>query len=153
MASAGARKPPIESAKATPVVSDPELEQIPVFDEERLDAAVGTLPVAQALEMIGLVPEEASRQIAVFDEAIEQEDLAAARRAAHSLKGLAANFGTARLEAVGRRAELACTGLDEARSAHVVVHQALEATRDVLPEVMRNFESTAAKTTVGGESD
>ena len=118
----------------------------PVFDSARLSASVGSLPLVQAAEMISLVPEEAARQLEDFDRAAEQGDLAAARRSAHSIKGLAANFGAARLEVAARNSEAACHSVPQAIEASATLRRAVEITREAVPAVLAELRQANADT-------
>ena len=56
--------------------------------------------------MLGMIPEEAELAVASIRAALGAGDLAEMRRWAHSLKGLASNFGALRITAFARALEL-----------------------------------------------
>ncbi|MEX2174336.1 MAG: Hpt domain-containing protein [Pirellulaceae bacterium] len=56
-------------------------------------------------EMVGLLREDAPRWLAELHGALQDSDLSRARRAAHTLKGLAANFGASRAMAAAAEME------------------------------------------------
>lgn len=58
-------------------------------------------------EMIRILREDAPRRFAELESASRKGDLAVVHRAAHSLKGLVANFGAARAQAAAARLEQA----------------------------------------------
>ncbi|MDF1792307.1 MAG: PAS-domain containing protein [Thalassobaculaceae bacterium] len=114
-----------------------------VFDRARVRAAVGTLPPARAVEMIALVPQEAARQIALLEAAVDQGDLEAVGRIAHTIKGLAANFGAVLLEKTAVRLQRAEGGI-AAVTAHLPdLRAAVDATREEAPAVIAEFEAAA----------
>ena len=87
-------------------------ETLPVFDQDRLNEAVGSLPPDRAASMVRLVPDEARARADDLVAAVENGDLEAAHRAVHTIKGLAANFGAERLRAVALATEAACGSVD-----------------------------------------
>jgi histidine phosphotransfer protein HptB len=67
--------------------------------------------------------------------AISAGDLDAARRAAHSLKGMAGNFGATRLAAISRRIELEAPAIEAVAEKIDELEQALDATRAEIGKV------------------
>lgn len=118
-----------------------ELDAVPVFDSARVRSAVGGLPPARAVEMIALVPQEAERQFALIETAVETGDGEAVRMIAHTIKGLAANFGAVRLERAARRLQAESGNPDRARACLKGLLAAVEATREAAPAVMADFDA------------
>jgi len=124
-------RPPVQPERAAPI------DSLPAFDRDRLHEAVGSLPPKRAASMVLLVPEEARLRADDLVAAIETGDLPAARRAAHTIKGLAANFGATRLQAAAMVAEAACGSVEALRAVLPVM---LEAVADVEIETQRIVE-------------
>ncbi len=82
-------------------------ETLPLFDRVRVDAGLGVLPPARVAGMLAMLPSEMKRRVEDYRAALRMGDLEGARRSAHALKGMAANFGALRLESVARAAEAA----------------------------------------------
>ena len=77
----------------------------PIFD----DATLSTLRDAlqdDLREVMASIPPEAVRALDLIKAAIVAEDLDAARAAAHSLTGMALNFGATRIAAIAGRIAL-----------------------------------------------
>jgi HPt (histidine-containing phosphotransfer) domain-containing protein len=102
------------------------------------------LPPQRVASMLAMLPSEIERRLGEYRSALEAEDLPTARRAAHTLKGLAANFGAARLESVSRAAEAACGSLGSARAAVPLIEEAVRATAVVAGELSVAFGDRAA---------
>lgn len=119
------------------------IESLPVFDRERLNEAVGALPPKRAASMVMLVPEEARARADDLVAAIEAGDLEAAHRAAHTIKGLAANFGADRLRATAAATEAACGSVGAARAALPLVLDAVTATEAETQKIIEDFEGRA----------
>lgn len=120
---------------------DATASEAPVFDRARVRAAVGGLPPARAVEMIALVPQEAVRQLGLVENALESGDLDATKLIAHTIKGLAANFGAARLERAAQRLQTQSGDADRARDCLPDLRAAVEATRAEAPAVMAEFDA------------
>lgn len=105
----GPAEEPRPSVQPEPVLPS---ETLPVFDQDRLNEAVGSLPPDRAASMVRLVPDEARARADDLVAAVENGDLEAAHRAVHTIKGLAANFGAERLRAVALATEAACGSVD-----------------------------------------
>ncbi|GHD57429.1 hypothetical protein GCM10017083_38920 [Thalassobaculum fulvum] len=142
----GERTAVAEVSRPSPVPAPPEatLEVLPVFDRARVEDGLGVLPPQRVASMLAMLPSEIERRLGEYRSALEAEDLPTARRAAHTLKGLAANFGAARLEAVSRAAEAACGSLGSARAAVPLIEEAVRATAVVAGELSVAFGDRAA---------
>jgi signal transduction histidine kinase/DNA-binding response OmpR family regulator len=114
---------------------------VPAFDRARVRAAVGSLPPARAVEMIALVPQEAVRQLALLEKAVAAGDANQIRQLAHSMKGLAANFGAVLMERSAIRIQE--SGGDPATLPDYMadLRRAVAATREQAPEVIADFDA------------
>ena len=65
------------------------------------------------LAILARVPEEGARSFADLAKAIAAGDVAAARRTAHRLKGMANNLGAVRLARIARAIELGCQSIED----------------------------------------
>ena len=61
---------------------------------------------------LSCIPGEGAKCLNQMKAAVSAGDLDAARRAAHSLKGMAGNFGATRLAAISRRIELEAPAIE-----------------------------------------
>lgn len=118
-----------------------EILAVPAFDRARVRAAVGSLPPARAAEMIALVPQEAMRQLAQLETAFAAGDINLIRQGAHSMKGLAANFGAVRMERAASRIHEAGQELDKLTDCMADLRRAVTATREQAPEVIAEYEA------------
>lgn len=121
--------------------ADAASAEAPVFDRARVRAAVGGLPPARAVEMIALVPQEAVRQLGLVETAVETGDRDATKLIAHTIKGLAANFGALRLERAALQLQTQSGDPDRARDCLPDLRAAVEATRAEAPAVMAEFDA------------
>lgn len=90
---------------------NPSPEQ-PLIDSRKildLEATLGSGPLNDVLR---LVPESARAELLRVDGALAAGDLEGARRAAHSLKGFAANLGLTRLSAAAAQLDLVLRARD-----------------------------------------
>ncbi|EDP63503.1 multi-sensor hybrid histidine kinase [alpha proteobacterium BAL199] len=110
---ASAPTPPRETPLESPSVAD----DVPVFDVTRVEEVLGVLPPKRVAGMLSMLPSEIELRLAEFQSALDDKDLVRARRAAHTLKGLAANFGATQLVSASRAAEVACDTLDGGQAA------------------------------------
>ena len=94
----------VESSAPAMVLS---FDTLPLFDRGRVDAGLGVLPPDRVAGMLAMLPSEMNRRVDDYRSALGLGDLEGARRSAHALKGMAANFGALRLESVARAAEAA----------------------------------------------
>lgn len=69
----------------------------PLLDSDILSELEGALGRPALSDMMALVPRSVAEELARIDSALAAGDLAAAGRAAHTLKGFAGNMGLARL--------------------------------------------------------
>lgn len=78
---------------------------IPLFDRKKFNELREALGEDGLQEALGYVPAEASKSLAEIKNSIAADDLETAQRAAHSIKGMASNFGAMRLQSVAREIE------------------------------------------------
>jgi signal transduction histidine kinase/CheY-like chemotaxis protein/HPt (histidine-containing phosphotransfer) domain-containing protein len=104
-----------------------EPASIEVDRADRRDRSKGKEDLRVALSCI---PDEGAKCLNEMKAAIGAGDLDAARRAAHSLKGMAGNFGATRLAAISRRIELDAP--------------AIEVVADEIDELERTLDETRA---------
>jgi CheY-like chemotaxis protein len=118
-----------------------DLGAVPAFDRARVRAAVGSLPPARAVEMIALVPQEATRQLVLLEQAFSDGDTDLIRQMAHSMKGLAANFGAVLMERSAARLQEGGREMSKLTDGMVELRRAVAATRDQAPQVIAEFEA------------
>jgi HPt (histidine-containing phosphotransfer) domain-containing protein len=78
---------------------------------------------------LSCIPDEGARCLNQMKAAIGAGDLDAARRAAHSLKGMAGNFGATRLAAISRRIELEAPAIEVVADEINELERTLDETR------------------------
>ena len=82
--------------------------------------------------ILARVPAECAKSLAEFEKAMAAGDLAAARRAAHRLKGMANNLGAVRLARMARTIELGCQSIDDVACRMPALVQTLDETLEAL---------------------
>ena len=115
---------------------------MPAFDRTRVRAAVGSLPPARAVEMIALVPQEAFRQLALLEKAVDAGDTDRIRQLAHAIKGLAANFGAVLMERAAGQFQDAGHEMAKLVGCMADLRRAIAATREQAPAVIAEFEAS-----------
>jgi HPt (histidine-containing phosphotransfer) domain-containing protein len=113
---------------------DDLLIQLPLLDTTRLDelrAAVGD----SYDMMIDMFPESAREELDALRAALDAGDAPTARRAAHTLKGVAASFGATRLQAIAHMLEDTTLPPDKSKALISSIETALEATLAALEPV------------------
>ncbi len=86
--------------KDNDVISD-----LPLFDHDKFNELREALGDDGLHEALACVPAEASKSLGQIKESIAAGDLETAQRAAHSIKGMASNFGAMRLQTIAREIE------------------------------------------------
>ena len=102
---------------------------VPLFDIAKLAElreAFGEIDLRTALACI---PDEGAKCLNQIKAAVVAGDLAAVRRAAHSLKGMAGNFGASRLAAISRHIELETPAIEAVVEKIGELESALDETR------------------------
>jgi TMAO reductase system sensor TorS len=102
---------------------------IPLFDEVKLAELRETFGDEDFLAVLGSIADEGAKCINQIKAAIGAGDLAAARRAAHSLKGMAGNFGAERLAAASRRIEVEADTIESVAADVAALEEIFDATR------------------------
>jgi HPt (histidine-containing phosphotransfer) domain-containing protein len=108
----------------------------PIYNKE---ATLRRMALDQELfrEMISLLAEDGPRRMSELNSALERGDLARVHHAAHSLKGLAANFNAARaVEAAGKVEHLAKSGPSDGLPA--ATRELEQALGELLAELQRD---------------
>jgi len=118
------------------------VESQPVFDDARVEEALAVLPPKRVAAMLALLPDEIRERLDAYREAVATGDADAGRRTAHTLKGLAANFGAARLEAAARAAEAAIGSPGAERAALELLEAAVDATVEAAADLIARFDET-----------
>ena len=102
---------------------------IPLFDNAKLAELRKTFGDTDFLVALGCIPDEGAKCLNQIKAAIGAGDLDAARKAAHSLKGMAGNFGATRLAAISRRIELEATAIEIVAANVTELEETLDETR------------------------
>lgn len=79
-----------------------EWEALPLLDEAKLAELALSVGEDMVGVMLAMIPEEAELSVAAIGAAIGAGDLPGMRQAAHALRGVASNFGAARVTALAR---------------------------------------------------
>jgi HPt (histidine-containing phosphotransfer) domain-containing protein len=117
-----------------------EIQPVAVYDHAGSLVRMGK-DLGLFRDMIGFLRDDSPRWLAQLRAGLESHDDRRVRHAAHSLKGLAANFGAPRVEKAARTVEKGAGQLDwqELQLAAGELEQALEE----LLTALRPFASTA----------
>lgn len=110
------------------------LIQLPLLDTDRLDelhAAVGD----SYDMMIDMFPESAREELGALRAALDAGDAATARRAAHTLKGIAASFGATRVQAIAHMLEDTTLPRDRSNALIASLETTLSATLAALEPI------------------
>jgi histidine phosphotransfer protein HptB len=109
----------------------------PLFDEAQIAALRDALGEEDLRAMLSELPSAAGQALHKIRTALVSSDLEAARRAAHALKGVASNFGAARLAAIARELELEATSIASISQHILVLADTIDKTLAALPDVER----------------
>jgi HPt (histidine-containing phosphotransfer) domain-containing protein len=85
--------------------------------------------------MIGMFPDSAREELDALRGALDTADAPTARRAAHTLKGVAASFGATRVQAIAHMLEDTTLPAARTKALMASLETALEATLAVLEPV------------------
>ena len=102
---------------------------IALFDTAKLSELRKSFGEDDFRVALACIPDEGARCLNQIKAAIGAGDLDAARKAAHSLKGMAGNFGATRLAAISRRIELESPAIEAVADEIVELEQTLDETR------------------------
>ena len=108
---------------------------LPLFDEAKLVALKQVLSEDELHEVLACIPDEGAKCLNEMKAAIAAGDLDSARRAAHSLKGMASNFGASRLEAIARDIERNAPSIEAVSDRISDLSGALEATEKQITQI------------------
>jgi HPt (histidine-containing phosphotransfer) domain-containing protein len=103
-------------------------EEYPLIDNAVLQDWCSDLDEADVQHILAQIPGESGRCIGEIQQAIAQENLAAARRTAHRLKGMAANLGATRLSRLARSIELESTSVADVAARLPRLHDTIAET-------------------------
>ncbi len=125
--------PPPTELHATGLASQaPQEAEQPLIDHRAMRDWCEDLDQADVLALLARVPAEAHTCIAGIRKAIGEGDLAAARRCAHRLKGMASNLGAARLAQTSRGIERESHSIDDATDRLALLEKTLGETLEAL---------------------
>jgi CheY-like chemotaxis protein/HPt (histidine-containing phosphotransfer) domain-containing protein len=102
---------------------------IPLFDTAKLAQLRDSFGEEDLRVALSCVPDEGAKCLNQIKAAISAGDLDAARKAAHSLKGMAGNFGAVRLASISRRIELEAPAIEVVAERVNELERTLEETR------------------------
>lgn len=102
---------------------------LPAMDQRKLVELRSVVGDEELRLMLDLLPAEGRRAMETIETARVAGDMDRARRAAHSLKGLAGNFGAQRIEAVARDIENGTNALEDLDRLLPILAGALEEMR------------------------
>lgn len=123
-----------EGSRAGASAPDPGtdlLVELPLIDAGRLDELRAAVGDSYAM-MVEMFPESAREEMAALRAALASGDTGSSRRAAHSLKGVAASFGATRVQAIAHLLEDTRHPPDEAARLLACLESALEDTLESL---------------------
>jgi HPt (histidine-containing phosphotransfer) domain-containing protein len=103
------------------------LIQLPLLDTVRLEELRAAVGDSYDL-MIGMFPDSAREELDALRNALDTADAVTARRAAHTLKGVAASFGATRVQAIAHMLEDTTLPPDRSKALIASLETALDAT-------------------------
>lgn len=111
--------PPIEASTQ---------DLVPLLDERAMSDWCTDIDKDDVLAILASVPDECRRNIAEIERAIAEGSLAASKRAAHRLKGMAGNLGAARLAQSAREIELKSDSIEDVAGRMASLQETLTGT-------------------------
>lgn len=111
--------PPIEASTQ---------DLVPLLDERAMSDWCTDIDKDDVLAILASVPDECRRSIAEIERAIAEGSLAASKRAAHRLKGMAGNLGAARLAQSARDIELKSDSIEDVAARMANLQETLTVT-------------------------
>ncbi len=105
-----------------------ERKTVPLFDRDALAQLRDKVGEDSLRALLGEIPEESGRLLKSIQEALSTGDLADARRSAHSLGGMAGNYGATRIAAAAREIEIEARSRAVAPERLACLAQAIEQT-------------------------
>jgi HPt (histidine-containing phosphotransfer) domain-containing protein len=106
----------------------------PLFDEDQMATLRDALGDEELRAMLARLPAAIAQAQQKIEEAVAAGNLEAARRAAHGLKGVATNFGAARIAATAREMELETASIEAMQERLPVLLDAMTMTFAALAE-------------------
>ncbi|UEM22345.1 PAS domain S-box protein [Skermanella mucosa] len=119
--------PPDGAGDCPPEPGTDLLVELPLIDAGRLDELRAAVGESYAM-MMEMFPDSAREELAALRTALDSGDAGSSRRAAHSLKGVAASFGATRVQAIAHLLEDADHPPEEAFRLLARLESALEDT-------------------------
>jgi TMAO reductase system sensor TorS len=116
-------------ADRAPAQRTEEFAVVPLFDADKLAELRESFGEEDFRIALSCIPDEGAKCLNLMKAAIAAGDLDAARKAAHSLKGMAGNFGATRLAAISRRLELEAPAIEVVAETMPELEQTLHETR------------------------
>src|SRR6266705_2140574 len=108
-----AMQPPSELHPTSASADAAAEADLPLIDQRAMSDWCNDMDKEDVIAILARVPNEGTRSLADFAKAIAASDLAAARRTAHRLEGMANNLGAVRLARMARTIELGCQSIDD----------------------------------------
>jgi signal transduction histidine kinase/DNA-binding response OmpR family regulator len=102
---------------------------VPLFDTAKLAQLRESFGEQDFRIALSCIPDEGAKCLNQIKAAISAGDLDAARKAAHSLKGMAGNFGAVRLASISRRIELEAPAIEAVAERVNELERTLDETR------------------------
>jgi HPt (histidine-containing phosphotransfer) domain-containing protein len=106
-----------------------------LFDEVQIAMLRDAIGPDELLEMLSDLPPTAATSLAAIADALGCEDIAEARRAAHTLKGCASTFGASGLATIAREIELDLPSIEAMRQRMPALVETLALTAAALRRV------------------
>jgi HPt (histidine-containing phosphotransfer) domain-containing protein len=111
---------------------------LPLLDKRAMDDWCSDIDLADILSILARIPGDAAKNLGEIERAIAENDLAACKRSAHRLKGMAGNLGASRLAALARDIEISSQSIEEAAGKVASLNETLAATLTELDRAARD---------------
>lgn len=131
------RRAPLDIAMPPPIEASTQ-DPVPLLDERAMSDWCSDIDKDDVMAILASVPDECRRNIAEIERAIAEGSLAASKRAAHRLKGMAGNLGAVRLAQTARDIELKSESIDDVASRMASLQETLTGTLAALQSAGRN---------------
>ena len=122
----GEPRPTYSAAEATADAA------LPLIDQQAMRDWCDDMEKEDVVAILALVPDETAKCIGDLRKAIAAHDVAAARRTAHRLKGMAGNLGATRLSRMARAMELSSQSIEDVSRGMPTLEKTLTETLEVL---------------------
>jgi PAS domain S-box-containing protein len=107
----------------------------PIFEEERLAELRDCFETTELRTLLESIPEKGGECLSSIQSAIAENDLDAARREAHKLKGMASNLGAERIAKLAQHLELRATTATEMTTSICQLQTALNETQESIKSI------------------